>query len=1245
VCLAVAEAMARLTIRLLGSFETALDREPVTSFETKKVQALLAYLAAEAGRPHPRELLAELLWPNRPTGAARANLRHALRDLRTALADRAAAAEGETGPRFLLVTRETIQLGPVTDVWVDTRAFLDLLAGPAPAVQRPVAQLEQAAQLYRGPFLEDLDLGDSAAFHEWVLLNRERFQHQASDVLHALAACYEAWGQHERALEHAWRLVGLAPWDEDAHLRAMRLLALTGQRGAALAHYEACRRVLAEELGVEPEAETTALYEAIRDGTFVSPAPAGKPALPVRLPGFLAEEVSVAAPPPFVAREGELARLDGWLDAALAGRAQVVFVTGGPGRGKTALLGEFARRAMEAHPDLLVASGNCNPISGAGDPYLPFRDVMAMLTGDVEARWAGGSITGDHARRLWEALPLAAAALASRGALLVGTLLGGEALLARATVALPAGTDWLGSLRALTERAGTGRVDLEQSHLFEQYAAVLRALAERHPLVLILDDLQWADSASIGLLFHLGRRLAEAGSRVLIACAYRPEEVALDAGNGERHPLVKALNELKRRFGDVWIDLGRVDRAEDRRFVDALLDSEPNRLAEGFRAALFRHTEGHPLFTVELLRAMQERGDLVRDPAMDGDGPGAWVEGPALNWEHLPGRVEAVIEERVGRLDPALAQILGAASVEGEVFTAQVVARVQGAEERGVLRRLAAELERRHRLVTEESEVQTGRARLSRYRFTHVLFQRFLYRRLSGGERRALHSDVAAALESLYQGQLGEIAVQLAHHFAEAGDDGRALEFLPLAAENAAHMYANDEAVAHFGQAIELAERVPLDAATLARLHRGRGLARETLGEFERARADLERALELARLLDDPAALAGSLNRVGNWYLNAESPGRAIAYHQEALEICEPIGDRRCLANTLDLLGITSILAGDCGASIGYFDRAVALFRELDDRPSLASSLIGRADLGGTAQFLLTVIPALGPADARRDFEEAMQIAREIGSPADEAWALWCQGIQGIVEGQFDAALAAAQRGLAIAAEIGHREWTVGNRFALGVLHGELFAHAEARQHLEEALVLAWELRSQYWVNHTVPALGRVCVTTDDPAQARERLDLVLTPQTPMDTLGKRYCWAWRAELALAQGDAPLALELADRLIASAPGMAPGRVITFLWWLRGQALAALGQVEEAHGVLRAAAENAQASGERFILWRIHASLARLYHALGRRPEAEGELSVARSLVAELAATIPDGRLKAGFLKGADGTLSRSRGPA
>jgi len=159
--------MAELSIRLLGPFQVTLKGELVTGFETEKAQALLAYLAVEAGRPHRRACLAEMLWPDRP------NLRHTLAGLRRAIGDPQAA------PPFLLATRQTIQFNAASDAWVDTAAFLEFLEPAA------VGQLEAAVALYRGAFLEDRSIGDSATFHEWVLLTR------AAVVLPDRAGCLE----------------------------------------------------------------------------------------------------------------------------------------------------------------------------------------------------------------------------------------------------------------------------------------------------------------------------------------------------------------------------------------------------------------------------------------------------------------------------------------------------------------------------------------------------------------------------------------------------------------------------------------------------------------------------------------------------------------------------------------------------------------------------------------------------------------------------------------------------------------------------------------------------------------------------------------------------------------------------------------------------------------------------------------------------------------------------------------------
>jgi ABC-type oligopeptide transport system substrate-binding subunit len=380
---------------------------------------------------------------------------------------------------------------------------------------------------------------------------------------------------------------------------------------------------------------------------------------------------------------------------------------------------------------------------------------------------------------------------------------------------------------------------MAQDQLFEQVTAVLRDIASRHPLLVILDDLQWVDQASLNLLFHLGRRLSN--SPVLIVGSYRSEEIALGRG-GERHPLIKVVAEVKRAYGDVILDLGESDASEMRAFVDSLLDSEPNTLGEDFRQSLLSHTGGQALFTVETLRYLQDRGDLVQDK------DGRWVEGPSLSWDMLPDRVEGIIAERISRLEDELRDILTVAAVEGTDFTAQVVARVQQLQERGLLRRLTKELEHQHRLVQERSPLQLGTTFISRFRFAHALFQHYLYNDLSPGERRLLHGEIGAILEELYSGHTDEIAVQLAWHFTETGEGEKAVDYLILAGDKARNLYALQDAASHYEKALTiLKQRGELEQAS--RILMKLGLTYHSAFDYERSRQAYDEAFTLRRQL------------------------------------------------------------------------------------------------------------------------------------------------------------------------------------------------------------------------------------------------------------------------------------------------------------------------------------------------------------------------------------------------------------
>jgi len=817
-----------LSLSLLEPFTASLDGRDITSLVPDKGWALLTYLALEPSRPHRREALAELLWPERPLSVALCNLRPVLSRLRRAIGDDRADMP------LLLVSRQTVQFNANSNHHIDLAELATAVRESPPDLDRLQAALAPCRRRTpQGP-----PVVDSPAFEEWWLVRQGEAERDIMAALSLLAAHHQARGEYGPAAEYARQQLEREPWREEAHRQLMLALALSGERGEALAQYEACRRVLAEELGAEPSDETQALRDGIRLGTPPQPAP--PPAEPP------ANEPPKVEPeghrPTFVGREHELKRLSRLLEQAVSGRGQVAFIIGEPGSGKTMLLYEFARRSLAAQPDLVVAGGIANAYTGSGDPYLPFLDLLRMLTGDVQVRQFHGGMSREQARRLVAALPLSAQALAQHGADLIGTFVPGDALLARARAAYPK-ADWLPALGAAVADRTPGP---PQAQLFEQYSQVLRVLAGQRPLLLLLDDLQWADQGSLDLLFHLGRRLA--GHAILLVGAYRPGEVALGR-EGKRHPLEPVVNELRAQCGSGPIDL---DQAGGRDFVDALVDSEPSRLGTEFRDILFHHTGGNALFTAELLQALRDGGGLQRGA------DGVWAEGPGLDWEQLPTRLEAVIGERMDRLPPDSRRLLEVASLEGEEFTAEVVARVLKMSLAKVVAQLSAELGRRHRLVRAQDLDRMDGQRLSRYRFRHYLFQRYLYQRLDRVERAHLHEAVGRAMEEIWANAPDDVALRLAWHFEEAG----------LAPEAAtAYLRAGDRASW-------------LAAPAQARVHYRKGLAlMQTLPDEHR---DLQVELDLQM----------GLCVVSGLYQTATSPELPPLYHR-ALELCQRAGDVR----------------------------------------------------------------------------------------------------------------------------------------------------------------------------------------------------------------------------------------------------------------------------------------------------------------------------------------------------------------
>jgi DNA-binding CsgD family transcriptional regulator len=774
---------------------------------------------------------------------------------------------------------------------------------------------------------------------------------------------------------------------------------------------------------------------------------------------------------------------------------------------------------------------------------------------------------------------------------------------------------------------------------------------DRQPRLIAVEDLHWADEASLDYLLHLARRLAR--RPVLLIVTYRSDEV---------HPALRHfLAGLDRERLAREAALAPLDRTEVGDMLRAIFAlARPPRA--DLLGALYDLTEGNPFFIEEVLHNLVAGGDIFY-------ADGRWDRKP-LDELHIPRSIHDAVQRRALGLSADAARALNLAAVLGRRFDFALLQTVGGYDEAHLLD-LLKELIAAQLFVEESDE---------RFRFRHALTRQAIYSELLARERRLLHRTVAVTLERLTGGASDAVLPDLAYHYFTAGVWDKASAYAQRVGVRALALFAPGAAVEHFTRALAASDRQ--GAASPPAVLRSRGAAYETLGEFERARADYERALALARdahdwraewqiLRDlgllwsgrdyaragdyyrlayerarasgDERTIARSLNSLGNWLLNVDETIEARRHHEEALAVFEALDDQHGIAETLDFLGMALYLSGDLTQGTHIYERGIALMRDLGERRLLASAL-ATMPMRGMTWHTDTMVPAA--EDLRVSLvegREGLAVAREIGQPAGEAYAhmLLAYGFGPL--GDYGAALEHVQAGKAIAAEIEHHQWLSG----LGCVHGDilldLFALDEARATLDEALRRARAMGSLHWINCASSLLARCHAYRGafDPAAAV--LDDALPPGTPARTLGQRLVWRARIEVALARGEPDRALRLADELAAATPNAAGPDDIPRLSWLRGQALAALGRHDDAEGSLMAAERHALTHGARPLLWRIQADLCALGQARGRGRDTARASSI-REALAALAQTIPDPVMCASYLAGASAALSAALAP-
>ncbi len=904
-----------LQLTLLGNPEILHDGHPVTDLRSCKALALLCYLAV-TGRPHLRPVLVGLLWAEMPEALARNNLSKALTQLRQAVA------------HHLRITRQEVAFDRGEPFWLDVEAFEQ-----GASTLADIEALQHAVELYRGDFLEGFYVHQSPAFEEWVLAQRARLRELALQALHTLATHHSRRGAagHATAVQYTTRLLALDPWREEAHRQLMLLLAQSGQRGAALAQYEACCQVLADELGVEPLPETRAVYEAVLHG-----APLQAPA-PVR---DAAWGTLPSLDMPLIGREKELSQLAGACAGARAGQGGVILISGEAGIGKSRLVQELSTRWR----------GQALFLTGAGYRELqtmPYHPVVEALRSAFEHQPAATHLLADARHRVQ------------------------PVWLAEASRLLPELRDLYPDLPAPIE---TGP-EQARTRLFEALSRLTLSLAEGpHPLLLCLDDIHWADSTTLEWLVYLARELG--GSRSLVVGTYRSEEA--DAVCGLRGGLARLglLADLR---------LALLDEAAVLQMLQHLYGDERNAIVVADR--LHRTTGGNPFFLMETLRALIEASEKLEDLAGVEDLPiSATVRETVIVRLGRLSPVARQVLEAGAILGPAFrSEIVCRTAGRGE---AEVLDGLDELLERQVLEEQDIGYQFNHEIIRAvvHGELSYGRRRLLHRRAGEAL------EREEQPELLAHHFTQAEAWEKAFL-YLAESGHKARRSFANQEAIAFYTQALEASERVTPTLDAADLLPVYEGRGIILRLLRRLDEAILdfqmmrqmATTSGNQQKEGESLfnlataywwkGSIEEISFAEEYALEamrLAQLTGDQRTVAGSLHSLGLVVQARGEVQEAERKWEESLQISRREGYKDLMQQNLRLLGPHAGYDGDYQRAAALLTEGLAIARDIHD---------GLGEIMALAFLSLAQVHLGSYSEAMNTIEECKAKAEALGNP------------------------------------------------------------------------------------------------------------------------------------------------------------------------------------------------------------------------------------------------------------------------
>jgi DNA-binding SARP family transcriptional activator len=1177
--------MATLSGRLLGSPEITFGGQRL-SFRTRKTLALLIYLLIERGM-HSREALMTMLWPEIPTPKAAVTLRVTLSRLRQALrpvGDVLIAAEGKVGFDFNF----------------PFDLDLDWLSA-AVLPKTPTDSLKNILDIDRGEFLAGFSLPDAPEFDNWAAIQRQACQQQVEIVYDRLSQHLLSTHDSAEAVAAAARWVARAPLSEQAYRRLMAAQALNGQRPAALQTYQQLQVTLGQELGLEPSRETAVLADNIGRGRLGEVRPYrltvtgdGTTTLPERRLTL-----------PLVGRADEHGQLVAAFDQVAQGGAQVVVLIGAAGVGKTRLVSDFQDWALLNSPETEIWQGRAFE-TGGRLAYQPVIEALRLRLEEVNA-------PEDLLEDVW---------------------------LAELSQLMP-------ELRARYPDLPlplTGDANFVRARLFEAIAALGNALAARHPSVLILDDMQWADADTLDLVHYLARRWTEMSAPILLLLAVRREAYAANA------PLRERLARLERDTSLTRLLLDNLSGAAVGQLVGRLTGEAVDESASSaFAAWLWAETRGLPFFIEALLGMLVEQGILnVTNQARPSyDFAAALDHVRSVAQVPLPPGVREVIQARLAQHSKEAGALLLAAAVLGQACTFERLCQVADLAETDSLDALEALLD--GRLLTEQASDRRP------YTLAHDYIREVVYSESHEARRRVYHRRALLALEAA-----NEPAAECAFHALAAQLDEPAFRFSVAAGSESASSYALQDALTHFDTAREVARHMQergenANTDLLERLYKQRGHLLELLQDDEAAQANYEemraegvkhhsKTLELSGLV--PQSILHS------HYTGVFNPLKSKELAQAALVLARELGDKPAEAYALWGLQVAELYsAGDSQQVVVYGEQALALARELrlkelvglvlndlcwpfgaqkhieQSRQELNEAMAIWRELGNLLRlaeayrFLLIIHGMAGDHKSILvDAPELAELGASIGSRLDEVEPLLVLAFVHLRQGRFAQALDCIEQYGAYADSIGHPNQVHDHQWGRIKLYLAVGALEEAERWADE-LFSQRESVPPNFITTFFAEIARVKIARGKLDEGRAILDELLT-NLPLDAV-----WSSSIiDIAMGYAELNLALGQPEALFTGLeerlrPYRAAGfnTLLADEHWLRGRAALALGKFDAAREALLKAREAAEAQEESAMLWKILSTLSEAERTYGNTGEADRLNDQAWALVDDIAA--------------------------